>query len=734
MRFLYIILITSILLTSGLHQKVSVNGGYQTKITAAAPRKRALLVGVSSYCRGGDSSQCSAGGRYWWDLNSGPDVAALETVLKDKFGFDEIKVLRIRDETTHASIVNTFRSFLVEKTNKGDIVYFHFSGHGTQVPDDDKHGPNPDKGDEIDGLDEALVPSDYVTQDDNSNNMRDDEISRLLAELKAKGPANVTVTMDSCFSGSNTRGGDSLVRGGRWRGKVPAAPPAARPDGPGGLLPSGGARSQGFTVLSATRNDQLAFEMEDEGTRKEMGTFTHALTKALEEAGPGTTYRDLIERITDTVTRRRRNQEPQIEGDRDLLLMSGVPVRPPQPYVQTEVRRGKVLLMAGRLQWVTPGSQFAIYALGADPKSSQPLAKAVVESVQTTTSELKITEPVVSDKLLESLNAARAVETVHSFGDLRLKVATQDLQSTAEAREIVERLKVLDLVSPTTRGHESWDVRVCSNNCPNEILPAGEQPARYIGGFTLQRSDGSIIAKVAGGAGAVEGISVALEREARWYFIKGLNSRGDPDVQIKMRLVPVADVEVSPANGLASKVRKLGEEVLLTEGGQIEVFEGDYLMLEIMNLGTTDVWVSVLDINSEGGIGPLWPHPEVPVGLSGENRIPAARDGKPVWTPVPLPFVIRITKPYGWESFKAIATLNKTNFSLLFQPEISEGIQRGKREGRSESQAMLGQILMTGTTGLSRKRGVVVGADPSNVVAPSNWATATVTFLVKPKN
>ena len=93
--------------------------------------------------------------------------------------------------------VDAFREFLIKPTTKGDIVFFHYSGHGQQIPDDN--------GDEIDAYDESLVPSDYVSQKDGSKNIRDDEIGQLLDELKAKEPANVTISLDSCFSGTDRK-------------------------------------------------------------------------------------------------------------------------------------------------------------------------------------------------------------------------------------------------------------------------------------------------------------------------------------------------------------------------------------------------------------------------------------------------------------------------------------------------------------------------------------------------
>ena len=66
------------------------------------PRKRALLVGISKYCRV-DVVECNNLKKYWWDLNSEPDLDALKQVLMQNFGFleNEIKVLKTSQETTH---------------------------------------------------------------------------------------------------------------------------------------------------------------------------------------------------------------------------------------------------------------------------------------------------------------------------------------------------------------------------------------------------------------------------------------------------------------------------------------------------------------------------------------------------------------------------------------------------------------------------------------------------------
>jgi len=69
----------------------------------------------------------------------------------------------------------------------GDVIYLHFSGHGTQVRDKN--------GDEIDGYDEALYLTDGV--------FTDDEFNALLKTIPVG--VHVFVGLDCCFSGTATR-------------------------------------------------------------------------------------------------------------------------------------------------------------------------------------------------------------------------------------------------------------------------------------------------------------------------------------------------------------------------------------------------------------------------------------------------------------------------------------------------------------------------------------------------
>jgi Caspase domain len=677
-------------------------------------RRHALLVGVSGYCRV-PHQECRSGGNYWWDLNTESDVNALRSVLESEaFGFkeEEIKVLKSPQETTHANIIKAFREFLIEATNPEDVVYFHFSGHGTEVRDDDDSVFNPIRGESFDGMDESLVPSDYKTQSDGSNNIRGDEISILLDELAQRHPASVTVTIDSCFAGTVTRGGSSLVRGASYSGPKPTSDQRGNDKSPSGLLQIGKFDSLGYVLMSATANEQLANE---NGT---MGAFTAALVNALKNATSTTTYRDVFDQVKNTITLSTYDQTPQIEGPQDRLLMSGLTL-PSQAYYPVSVEGNAVELNFGRLHGITEHSVFALYPPGTrDFEHSKPLKEAKVQRVSPTNTVLTLPPDPNFDP--STLNNGRAVETTHGFGDVRLKIAITDGAAQQLTKAGVARISSLGLSEVKTAAQHDWDEMICVGVCQNETSQQ-ESNLNLVPFFTVLRSDGSLVSRIPSNSESVNNIVAVLEGEARWRFFHTLEN-DNPRFHLKMRLVPVTDIKKGP-DGKAIGAVDMASETSPSLNGQLVLKDGATVMLELMNSGPQDAYVTVLDLRSDGTIAPLWPHPSIPFGNANDNKI--SHDG--VWHRVPFPFVIQIGKPFGPEVFKAIATTYPSDFSPLLSRDIANKIG-GSARGSREIGTSLGSALILGT--LTRARGAgVLGVDASDLSLPiADWTTVSLPF------
>src|SRR5262245_59737575 len=143
--------------------------------------KKALLCGVNKYqIAGADLRGC---------VN---DVENMRGVLVDLFGFDASDITVLLDEQATKSAIDAALSTLVSNASPGDVLYFHFSGHGSNVPDQD--------GDEEDDhRDEIFCSTDLDWNDP----LRDDRIRTVLDGLPSG--VNLTFVSDCCHSGSITR-------------------------------------------------------------------------------------------------------------------------------------------------------------------------------------------------------------------------------------------------------------------------------------------------------------------------------------------------------------------------------------------------------------------------------------------------------------------------------------------------------------------------------------------------
>ncbi|HUR82949.1 MAG TPA: caspase family protein [Thermoanaerobaculia bacterium] len=238
--------------------------------SAALARPRALLIGINDYSATQIRTrpQSAAPGRQWPDLaGTVNDVNALREILIGVYAFDPRDVVTLTDQSaTRAAILQAIEQHLVANAAKGDVVFFYFAGHGSQVRNS--------KSDEPDGFDESIIPADSRL---GAPDIRDKELRRLFNRILDRG-ARLTILLDNCFSGSGARG---FPPGSPARGIDPdlrdirdAADYGPRPERRGAL------------VLSAAQDFDSARERTD-AAGKIHGAFSLAWLRALRDAAPG---------------------------------------------------------------------------------------------------------------------------------------------------------------------------------------------------------------------------------------------------------------------------------------------------------------------------------------------------------------------------------------------------------------------------------------------------------------
>lgn len=182
---------------------------YARVLAQGTPRKLAMLVGINEYPDPiPDLQGC---------LN---DVELQCELLMHRFGFNEKDIVVVSDNAktndlkpTRANILRVFKEHLIEQAKPGDVVVFHYSGHGSLVKD-----PNPldtkecrdAKNCDLNG---TIVPNDPLPASGKDSEIVVPDIMgrTLFLLMDAIKTENLTVVLDSCFSGAGTRG-NAVVR------------------------------------------------------------------------------------------------------------------------------------------------------------------------------------------------------------------------------------------------------------------------------------------------------------------------------------------------------------------------------------------------------------------------------------------------------------------------------------------------------------------------------------------
>ena len=289
----------------------------------------------------------------------------------------------IDKQATHEAIISSFRTQLIERAktikaqNSEAVVVFYFCGHGSQYPDQD--------GDEADGLDETLVA--YDSRSTKAFDILDDEIDDLKAELREY-TTNVTIILESCHSGTGSRGGEEFIS------ELADNDTRARPPYKRKFPPSGDDDAFTYSEIDASLSNRSAKSESAAGCNcdKPYSLMTKALVQAIKRATPTTTYRGLVSDIADEVSRFSQ-QEPQSEGNRDSLLFGGAATRTRAYIAVSEVHPdGTVVIESGEVHGLKEGSQVAFYSVDSATNAGKDgwLANGVVTTVGTGNSVVSV--------------------------------------------------------------------------------------------------------------------------------------------------------------------------------------------------------------------------------------------------------------------------------------------------------------------------------------------------------
>lgn len=264
----------STLATVGISQLDIMHQGdrYAQVLAQNTPRKLALLVGINQYSGIiGALKGCVT------------DVKLQQELLIHRFGFNPQDIVTLTDQqATRQGILTAFEEHLINQAQPGDVVVFHFSGHGSRVIDPDR--------DEPDGLNSTLVPIDsklpegYSITGGEVSDIMGHTLFLLMYALKTE---NVTVVLDCCHSGGGTRG-NLRVRSRFGGDKLQPSPTELNYQkqwlkrlnlSPEKFIELRRKNVAKGVVIASAKRDQLAVDMTFSDFHA--GAFTYALTQYL---------------------------------------------------------------------------------------------------------------------------------------------------------------------------------------------------------------------------------------------------------------------------------------------------------------------------------------------------------------------------------------------------------------------------------------------------------------------
>lgn len=284
--------------------------------------KKAVIVGINYVGTSNELQGC---------VN---DATMMQSLLKTHFGFVDAEINMVLEKAATTAGIMSALTWLVVGSQPGDILLFHYSGHGSQVPSKS----------EPDGLDEIICPIDL---DWNTKMITDDQLKAMFNQ--APNGANVTVILDSCHSGTaldqvneyqpQTTKGVMDKMGLAEEVKRYLPPPAhiqAMMHGHHVKQHMAHTRDvdQSVMLIAGCHSDQTSADAYIGG--KYQGAATYALNYCLGNANYAISYKSLVECMNVYMVQHGYDQRPELDGastlfDKNFLGELGVAPGLPGP-------------------------------------------------------------------------------------------------------------------------------------------------------------------------------------------------------------------------------------------------------------------------------------------------------------------------------------------------------------------------------------------------------------------
>jgi hypothetical protein len=254
------------------------------------------------------------------------DVMLMSDLLTRYYGFKPQHKRMLTDASATTANILERLNWLVDGAQPGDVLYFHYSGHGSQVVD-----AKYDSDEEPDGMDEIICPIDL---DWRNNIIRDEDMRRIFDRVPEG--VNLTVVLDCCHSGDGIDSGYAYQPFGKAADSNHVDPMkginiSRKLDMPADIANRGMGldlkprtrgiqNSAGSTIglmISGCQSHQTSADSYI--GNKFMGAATFFLARNVEIAKLDISYKTLVDKMNEELQQFGYTQRPELNGDPTLF-------------------------------------------------------------------------------------------------------------------------------------------------------------------------------------------------------------------------------------------------------------------------------------------------------------------------------------------------------------------------------------------------------------------------------
>jgi len=665
--------------------------------------KLALLVGANGYT---DSPLAGC-------IN---DTLLQRELLIHRFGFNPNDILLVTDDSeikpTRANILQAFEKHLIEQAKPGDVVVFHFSGHGSQVFDPNSPFQNQ--------LNSTFVPLDREISpqgDGASSPAKGDRIvvSDIMGEtlflwMSALQTENVTAILDSCHAGGGKRGNLTIraIDGGKNTDPSPIEREYQQQ-----LMARLGLTAEEINrrrqlgipkgvVIAAAAQEQLAADTPFDGFHA--GAFTYALTQYLWQATADEGVSNIVANVSRSTTKISfTRQVPEFEakaGNERQPMYFLQKQTPPAEAVVTKIEGEQVEFWLGGIEpgTIAAFNQDAVFLLL--DQQGQNLGVVQLQSRDSKNGLIgrgklvEIRQPNLLKPGLLLQEQARAIpDDINLHIGLDESLVSGGTRSISSMRGTIAVISQIPRLEPTLLGEREVHY-ILGRMTPEryqELQARGQPEIPAIGsvGLYSQGLDlipGSFGAKDERVIDAIERLKAKLRSLLAARLVK-LTLNADSSRMNVLAKMRVLDTTGKPLDVVAQEFTVRGDTLEKTEavnpsptfiaGGAVKVENGIPLLplgtrvqLEVANQELGDLYVTVLVISPEGEMFVIFPNSwtateGAAIIEAGQTRkIPDAARGDT--------FKINVGRPLGTAEVLVIASANPIREALKTLQKIAE--------------------------------------------------------------